>query len=66
MDGPYESYYLDGQLWYKRTYKDGELDGPYEGYYGDGRLSEKGGTYKDGKECGEWFEMDKTVTYDPC
>jgi len=42
------------------------LDGPYEGYYGDGRLSEKGGTYKDGKECGEWFEMDKTVTYDPC
>ena len=24
------------------------------------------GTYKDGEKCGEWIEVDETVTYDPC
>ena len=32
---------LDGQLWFK-------------------------GTFKNGEECGEWFEQGETVTYDPC
>ena len=64
-DGPYESYYDNGQLETKGTYKDGELDGPYEEYYDDGQLRFKG-TYKDGERCGEWLDFGETVTYDPC
>ena len=64
-DGPYESYYENGQLEEKGTYKDGELDGPFELYNDNGQLYEKG-TYKDGERCGEWLEDGETVTYDPC
>ena len=50
-DGPYESYYENGQLQVKGTYKDGELDGLVETYHENGQLSERG-TYPDGP-----FEM---------
>ncbi len=43
----------------------GPPDGPFETYYEGGQLAEKG-TYKDGEKCGEWVEVDETVTYDPC
>jgi hypothetical protein len=64
-DGPYESFYENGQLRRKLIYKDGEVDGPYEEYDRDGQLEEKG-TFKDNEKCGEWFEEGETVTYDPC
>ncbi|MEE2846789.1 MAG: hypothetical protein VX956_09955, partial [Gemmatimonadota bacterium] len=52
-DGPFETYYENGQLRVKTTYKykDGEFDGPYETYHDNGQLREKG-TYKDGEYDG--------------
>ena len=43
----------------------GPPDGPFETYYEGGQLVIRG-TYKDGEKCGEWIEVDETVTYDPC
>ena len=42
-------YYENGQLGYKRNFKDGKLDGLYESYYENGQLESKE-NYKDGKE----------------
>ena len=64
-DGPFETYYENGQLRMKGTMKDGEWDGPGESYHDNGQLKEKG-TLKDNEKCGEWFEEGQTVTYDPC
>ncbi len=36
--GPYESYFIDGQLSFKRNYKDGRLDGLHEQYGENGQL----------------------------
>jgi antitoxin component YwqK of YwqJK toxin-antitoxin module len=41
-DGPFESYYKNGQLEEKGTYKDGEWDGLWEEYYKNGQLKGKG------------------------
>ena len=41
-DGPYVSYYKNGQLYEKGTYKDGKLDGPWIEYYKNGHLLFKG------------------------
>ena len=49
-DGPYETYYDNGQLFQKGTYKNGKPDGPSEVYHENGQLSLKG-TYKNG-----WFD----------
>ena len=38
-DGPFESYYKNGQLKEKGTYKDGEWDGLWEEYYKNGQLT---------------------------
>ena len=46
-------YYKNGQLRYKRTYKDGKEDGLWEIYYENGQLSLKT-TYKDGEQDGLW------------
>ena len=40
-DGPFESYYKNGQLKEKGTYKDGEWDGPFEMYHENGQLWSK-------------------------
>jgi len=68
-DGPYESYYENGQLWEKGTHKDGKRDGPWEEYWEDGELTEKG-IYKDNEKCGKWIEVYRLhrphYTYDPC
>ena len=50
-NGPHETYYENGQLEEKRTYKDGVQDGPFERYHDNGQLSTKG-TYKDGERDG--------------
>ena len=52
-DGPYETYWDNGRLREKGTWKDGELDGPYEEYHENGQL-EYGGNYKDGLSEGLW------------
>ena len=50
-DGPYETYYENGQLQEKGTFVDGELHGPAEGYYENGQLEGKG-TYVAGERDG--------------
>ena len=52
-DGPYETYYENGQLEYKGSYKDGELDGLFETYYENGELRSKL-SYKNGEWDGPW------------
>lgn len=47
-DGPYESFYENGQLKIKGTYKDGKPDGPFESYFENGQLKQKG-VCKEGK-----------------
>ena len=46
-DGRYESWYSDGQLEARCTYKDGNPSGLYESWYSDGQLDARC-TYKDG------------------
>ena len=65
-DGPFETYYDNGQVFEKGTVKDGCWDGPFESYHDNGQLESKG-IYKDGEKCGEWLEEGETVPYDlPC
>ena len=52
-DGPFETYYDNGQLMVKETYKDGVQDGPYEDYHENGQLWSKG-TFKDGEWDGPY------------
>jgi len=44
--GPFESYYKNGQLEAKCTYKDDKYNGPFEAYYENGALASKG-AFKD-------------------
>jgi len=53
-DGPWVSYYKNGQLFEKGTYKGGKNDGPWVSYWDDGQLEEKG-TFKNGERDGPWF-----------
>ena len=52
-DGPYETYYENGQLKQKGSLKDGAEYGPYEIHYENGQLKEKG-SVKDGEEYGPY------------
>ena len=56
--GLYESFYENGQLRRRCTYKDGKLDGLYESFYENGQLKERC-TYKNNKLDGlcEWFDI---------
>ena len=45
---PFESYYDNGQLESKGTFKNGEFDGPYELYHENGQLILKW-MYRDGE-----------------
>lgn len=60
-----ESYYENGQLWSKSTYKDGKRHGLDEFYdiYGNLRWQ---GFYNMGSECGEWYDDGEIKTYTPC
>ena len=49
LNGPWVSYYDDGQLAHKGTYKHGEQEGPWVSYSPNGQLFYKG-TYKNGKK----------------
>ena len=52
-DGPWVSYYDNGQLESKGTYKNDKKEGPWVYYHENGKLFSKG-TYKDGKSEGPW------------
>ena len=54
-DGLVESYYENGQLKTKATYKDDERDGPSEYYYESGQLEWRV-IYKDG----EWHGLSES------
>jgi len=50
-DGPWVSYWDNGQLDSKGTYKDGKKDGPWVSYLKDGTVYESStGTFKDGEK----------------
>ena len=65
LDGPYESYHPNGQLWSRGSYSNGFLSGPYEEYYENGQLEWKG-YWSNDEKCGEWIEDGETITYPPC
>ena len=52
-EGPWLSYYSNGQLSSKGEYKNGDLEGPWLSYYSNGQLSSKG-EYKNGDLEGPW------------
>ena len=62
-DGPWVSYWDDGQLSSKGTYKDGKGEGPWVHYWENGQLMSKG-TYKDGKKEGPWVVHNEDGTVD--
>ena len=42
MDGVWETYHDNGQLWTKGSYLNGNKNGVWERYYSNGQLCEKG------------------------
>ena len=52
-EGPWVSYWDNGQLSSKFDYKNGKLEGPWIYYYEDGQLDRKG-DYKNDKQEGPW------------
>ncbi|MFT5183322.1 MAG: antitoxin component YwqK of YwqJK toxin-antitoxin module [Flavobacteriales bacterium] len=57
-DGLWISYYDDGQIWTKNTYKSGVLEGSYEMFNRNGKPKLEG-HYKAGKESGIWKVYDE-------
>ena len=41
-EGPWVSYFENGQLWDKGDYKNGEREGPWVSYFENGQLEHKG------------------------
>jgi antitoxin component YwqK of YwqJK toxin-antitoxin module len=64
-DGPFESFFKNGQPEWVCSFAKGQLHGPFESYHEDGQLESKG-SYSDGKKCGEWTEGTETVRYSSC
>ena len=60
-DGPWVSYYYNGQLKWKGNYKDGKVDGPFVSYWDNGKLQSQG-TSKDGEMEGPWVSYNKDGT----
>ena len=58
-DGPYETFYENGQLQVRTNFIDGERDGLWEIFYENGQLVKRG-NLKDGKQDGlqEYFDED--------
>ena len=52
LDGLWESYWGNGQLYYRCNFKDGKLDGLWEEFDKNGNLTETE-NYKDGKKDGK-------------
>ena len=52
-EGPWATYYENGQLQRKGDYKNRKREGPWEAYYDNGQLQGKG-DFKKGKMEGHW------------
>ena len=65
-EGPWVTYYDNGQLETKGNYKNGKWDGPWIGYRRSGRLYWKG-DYKNELKEGPWvfYHKDGTVNEHP-
>ena len=65
VTGVEESFYENGQLWSKSSYKEGKRHGPDEYYdiYGGLRWQ---GSYDMGRQCGEWFNDGNMETHPKC
>ena len=63
--GPFEGYYENGQLQLKGTYKNDALHSLFERYYPNGQVTVRG-IYNLDERCGEWIEVNRTVTYPRC
>ena len=57
-DGPWVSYYDNGQLWSKGTFKDGKKNGHWVHYHDNGQLMEQG-IFSDDKTQGPWVQYHK-------
>jgi len=53
QEGPWFTYYENGQLSDKGAYKNGKKEGPWVGYYENGKLYSKG-AFKNGEQEGPW------------
>jgi len=53
VNGPYELYHCNGQVWRKGIIKNGKDEGLWEWYYENGQLGYKG-HYKDDEAEGPW------------
>jgi antitoxin component YwqK of YwqJK toxin-antitoxin module len=56
MDGLWEYYYENGQLYSKGTFLNGEFEGAWEYNYENGQLLSKG-SYQNGEKDGVWEEF---------
>ena len=56
-DGPYETFYSNGQLKEKGSYKDGKRDGAWEQFYDAGQLKSKG-NFNNGEGLLKWFDQE--------
>ena len=60
-EGPWVSYWSNGQLDNKGDYKNGKREGPWVGYYENGQLRSKG-AYKNDVHEGAWVFYTKGDT----
>ena len=62
-DGPWVSYYYNGQLKWKGNHKAGKVEGLFVSYWHNGKLQSKG-LSKDGEMEGPWVSYNKDGTVD--
>ena len=60
--GPWEKYWVNGQLYWKGTYLNGIHHGLWESYRDNGKLLYKG-SFINGIQIGYWIENNKTLFY---
>ena len=63
-DGIVKGFYENGQLTYRRTYKEGKLDGLWEIFHENGQVSFTG-YYENDKEVGVWRFFDEKGEFSP-
>ena len=58
MNGPYKTFFSNGQVGKSGNYKDGERDGLWEQYFDNGQLRETGKFYN-GRKDGLWKQFEE-------
>ena len=57
LEGPFKTFYPNGQVKEKGAYKDGERDGRWEQFYAGGQLKSKG-NFENGDGVVKWFDKE--------